>query len=68
MPADERLALEDRGLALTTTALRFAYSYGGDGESNVKVRHQAGAQRGTPRVAAMRSVRTAAPWAASCTF
>ncbi|EFN50645.1 hypothetical protein CHLNCDRAFT_144044, partial [Chlorella variabilis] len=34
---DERLALEERGLALSATALRFAYSYGGDGETNIKV-------------------------------
>jgi hypothetical protein len=36
--AERRLALEERGLALSTTALRFAYSYGGDGETNIKVR------------------------------
>jgi hypothetical protein len=35
--AERRLALEERGLALSTTALRFAYSYGGDGETNIKV-------------------------------
>ena len=32
MPLAEVLALEDRGLALTMTALRVAYAAGGDGE------------------------------------
>ena len=36
-PAEEQLALEERGLALSATALRFGYAYGGDGESNIKV-------------------------------
>ena len=31
------LALEERGLVLSATALRFAYSAGGDGESNIKL-------------------------------
>ena len=31
------LTLEERGLALSTTALRFAYSAGGDGECNIKL-------------------------------
>lgn len=32
MFAGELLGLEQRGLALSATALRFAYAYGGDGE------------------------------------
>lgn len=36
-PSDNNLALEERGLAMTATALRFAYAFGGDGESNIKV-------------------------------
>lgn len=51
--AEERLSLEDRGLALSATALRFAYSAGGDGESNLKASlgRGRGAGQGDRRVA-----------------
>lgn len=37
MLAEPALRMEQRGLALSWSALRFAYSMGGDGESDIKI-------------------------------